>query len=270
MKSDGGVKQVIILGALSAIGEATARLYAAEGARLVVAGRNETRLRQVGDDLLARGAAECRSWPIDLAAADAAAEFAKMVQALDDRVDAVLLFYGVLGDQREAERDPAMLRNIIAVNFASAAEWAVAAANQLEKQGGGVLVAVSSVAGDRGRQSNYVYGAAKAGLTTLVEGIAHRLAPSGARAVALKLGTVDTPMTAQRQEGRPAHGETRPGRPHHQGDCRPARQAGRLCALVLALDHAGRPLGADRDLPQDKALGRESASRRRAKRVRRQ
>ena len=203
MKPDRRAKQVIILGALSAIGEATARLYAAEGARLVIAGRNETRLRQVSDDLTARGAAECRLWPIDLALADAAVESAKMVQALHGHVDAVFLFYGVLGDQREAERDPAMLRNIIAVNFASAAEWAVAAANQLEKQGSGTLVAVSSVAGDRGRQSNYAYGAAKAGLTTLVEGIAHHLAPSGARAVAVKLGIVDTPMTAHTSKGGP-------------------------------------------------------------------
>ena len=203
MNPDHCTKNVIILGALSAIGEATARLYAAEGARLVVAGRNETRLRQVGDDLKARGAAECHLWPIDLAAADAAAEFAKMVEALDNCVDAVLLFYGVLGDQREAEQDPVMLRNIIAIDFASAAEWAAAAANQLEKQRGGALLAVSSVAGDRGRRSNYVYGAAKAGLTTLVQGIAHRLAPSGAHAVVLKLGFVDTPMTAHIKKGGP-------------------------------------------------------------------
>ena len=127
----------------------------------------------------------------------------KMVEALDNCVDAVLLFYGVLGDQREAEQDPVMLRNIIAIDFASAAEWAAAAANQLEKQRGGALLAVSSVAGDRGRRSNYVYGAAKAGLTTLVQGIAHRLAPSGAHAVVLKLGFVDTPMTAHIKKGGP-------------------------------------------------------------------
>ncbi len=193
----------IVLGALSAIGEATARLYAAEGARLVVAGRNEMRLKQIADDLKVRGAAECLTWPIDLATADAVAEFAKMVAALGGHVDAVLLFYGVLGDQRQAEQDPRILRNIIAVNFASAAEWAVAAANQLERQQVGTLVAVSSVASDRGRQSNYVYGATKAGLTTLVEGIAHRLARSGAHAVALKVGFVDTPMTAHIEKDGP-------------------------------------------------------------------
>jgi decaprenylphospho-beta-D-erythro-pentofuranosid-2-ulose 2-reductase len=196
-----GAKTVIILGALSAIGEATARLYAAESARLIIAGRNQTRLSQVASDLTVRGAVYCRVWPLDLAAAEATAEFARMVQALDGRVDAVLLFYGVLGDQRTAEQDPPLLRNIIAVNFASAAEWAIAAANQFEKQGHGTLVAVSSVAGDRGRQSNHIYGATKAGLTTLVEGIAHRLAPLGAHAVVLKAGFVDTPMTAHIAKG---------------------------------------------------------------------
>lgn len=204
--SDKAVKKarhVIVLGALSAIGEATARLYAKEGARLVLVARNEARLRQVGDDLKARGAGECLIFPLDLAAADAAAEFARMAAALDDRVDVVLLFYGVLGEQHEAEQNPEILRNIIAVNFSSAAEWAVAAANQLEKQKGGVLLAVSSVAGDRGRQSNYIYGAAKAGLTTLIQGIAHRLVPFGAHAVALKLGFVDTPMTAHIKKGGP-------------------------------------------------------------------
>lgn len=203
--SDGAntVKHVVILGALSAIGEATARLYADEGARLLIAGRNEARLGEVASDLTARGAAECQIRALDLAACDASAEFAAMAEALDGRVDVVLLFYGVLGDQRTAEHDPAMLRNILAVNFSSAAEWAVAATNQLEEQKSGVLVTVSSVAGDRGRQSNYIYGAAKAGLTTLTEGIAHRLAPSGAHAVAIKLGFVDTPMTAHIEKGGP-------------------------------------------------------------------
>ena len=102
-----------------------------------------------------------------------------------------------------AESDAAEVRRIIAVNFASAAEWCLAAASLLERQNSGVLVAVSSVAGDRGRQSNYVYGAAKAGLTTLVQGIAHRLARTKARAIVVKLGFVDTPMTAHIQKGGP-------------------------------------------------------------------
>ncbi len=126
-----------------------------------------------------------------------------MAAALNGKIDAILLFYGFLGEQTQAERSIEDLRKIIDVNFSSAAAWCVAAAGLLEKQDHGVLIAASSVAGDRGRKSNYIYGAAKAGLTVLVEGIAHRLARTKARAVAVKLGFVDTPMTAHITKGGP-------------------------------------------------------------------
>ena len=197
-------KRVIVLGALSAIGEATARLFAAEHGRLVLAGRNADRLQQVANDLAARGAFDARVWPIDLVAcADAAGELARMVDALDGPVDAVMLFFGVLGDQALAELDPVEAARIIETNFTAAAAWCLASAALLERQKAGVLVAVSSVAGDRGRRSNYVYGASKAGLSVLMEGIAHRLAGSGARAVVVKPGFVDTPMTAHLKRGGP-------------------------------------------------------------------
>ncbi|MEQ1697500.1 MAG: SDR family NAD(P)-dependent oxidoreductase [Hyphomicrobiaceae bacterium] len=196
-------RNIIILGALSAIGEATARLYAKEGAKLVLAGRDSTRLEQVAADLAARGASGCLTVAIDLVQADAAATLAEMLGSLGGSVDAIFLFYGVLGDQKIAETDSGHASNILAVNFTSASAWCLAAADQLERQNRGVLVAVSSVAGDRGRQSNYVYGAAKAGLTALVEGIAHRLARGKARAAVVKLGFVDTPMTAHIPKGGP-------------------------------------------------------------------
>ena len=190
-------RKVIILGALSAIAEETARLYARDGFDLVLAARNAEHLRRLADDLLARGAGRCETRALDLASLDdPAAAFDEMVAALGGDVDVVFVFYGVLGHQKVEERDFMAARQSIRVNFASAAEWCLSAANRLEMQKHGVLVAISSVAGDRGRQSNYVYGAAKAGLSTLVEGIAHRLAPTGARAVLVKLGFVDTPMTA--------------------------------------------------------------------------
>jgi decaprenylphospho-beta-D-erythro-pentofuranosid-2-ulose 2-reductase len=202
--SDADVRRVIVLGALSAIGEATARLYAAGGARLVLAGRNAERLGQVADDLVARGAAEAKAWPIDfMAGTDAAAELGRMADHLAGPVDAVMLFYGVLGDQALAERDPGEAARIIDANFTSAAPWCLAAATLLERQKAGVLAVMTSVAADRGRRSNYVYGASKAGLNVLVEGIAHRLAGTGAHAVAIKAGQVDTPMTAHLKRGGP-------------------------------------------------------------------
>lgn len=192
-----GTEHVIVLGALSAIGEETARLHAESGAKLVLVGRNAARLDALARDLKTRGARDCVAVAIDLAAApDKTAAFGDMVARLEGKVDFVYLFYGMLGDQKRAELDAAYAEDSLKTNFLSAAEWCGAVANVLEKADHGVLVVVSSVAGDRGRQSNYVYGAGKAGLTTMVEGIAHRLARGKARAVVAKLGFVDTPMTA--------------------------------------------------------------------------
>jgi len=193
---DAGTKspKVIILGALSAIAEAAARLWAAEGAHLVLAARDADRLEAVAADLRLRGAT-VETYPTDLASADAEQAFAEMARRLGD-IDVVLVAYGVLGDQSLAERKPSEAQRILQTDFTSAANWCLVAANALEGQVHGSLVVIGSVAGDRGRASNYVYGAAKGGLGILVQGIAHRLARKGARAVLVKPGFVDTPMTA--------------------------------------------------------------------------
>lgn len=195
-------RRVIVLGALSAIAEATARVHAREGDRLLLAARNAERLRQAAADLTARGA-ECQVRALDLAThADIRSAFAEMADALGG-VDVVYIAYGFLGDQKRAETDPEEARAILNINFLSAAEWALAAADRLRRQGAGTLIAIGSVAGDRGRQSNYVYGAAKGGLSLLLQGIAHSLAGTGARAVIARLGFVDTPMTADLKKGGP-------------------------------------------------------------------
>lgn len=196
--------RVIVLGATSAMAEATARLYAAEGFPLTLVGRQVERMEVIAADLRARGAPQVTVAAADLAhPTDAAAQLAGWSAA--GPVEAVLVFYGILGDQAQAEQDLAHARNVLAVNFTSATEWCLAAANLLEAQGRGSLVVVGSVAGDRGRQSNFVYGAAKAGLATLVQGVAHRFAARGsaARAVLVKPGFVDTPMTAHLPKGGP-------------------------------------------------------------------
>lgn len=190
-------KTVIILGALSGIAEATARRHAARGDSLVLVGRHAERLEVLKTDLTARGAARCETLVLDLAEESGPAErLGAIIAQAGGTLDIAYLFYGVLGDQRADERDLAAAQTMLRVNFSSAAGWCLAIANVLEAQDKGVLIAISSVAGDRGRQSNYIYGAAKAGLTTLVEGIAHRLAKGKARAMAVRLGFVDTPMTA--------------------------------------------------------------------------
>jgi short-subunit dehydrogenase len=196
--------RVLILGATSGIAESLARLYAAEGAALVLVGRRADRLEEVARDLAARGARAVQVAAVDLARAETAA--ARLAAwAGDEGIEAVYLFYGVLGDQARAEADPTHAHEILETDFTSAALWSLAAANLLEAQDAGALVVVGSVAGDRGRQSNYVYGAAKAGLGVLVQGIAHRFALRGrrARAVLVKPGFVDTAKTDHMKKGGP-------------------------------------------------------------------
>jgi NAD(P)-dependent dehydrogenase (short-subunit alcohol dehydrogenase family) len=155
-------------------------------------------------DLRARGAGAVETVVADLAQAEPAdARLADWTRG--GPVSAIYLFYGVLGDQDRAEIDLRYAREVLDTDFTSAALWSLAAANLLERQRSGALVVLGSVAGDRGRQSNYVYGAAKAGLGALVQGIAHRLAlrNSGARAVLVKPGFVDTAMTDHMPKGGP-------------------------------------------------------------------
>jgi short-subunit dehydrogenase len=187
-------KQIVILGATSAIAEATARIWAAEGARLTLVARAAARAETIAADLKIRGA-DARVVALDCARADAEAELGKIISEIG-RLDILLLAYGVLGDQQALEIAPAAAQEMIRTNFDSAALWCLAVAAILEKQRSGALIVIGSVAGDRGRRSNYLYGATKGGLALLVEGIAHRLAPLGARAVIIKPGFVDTPMTA--------------------------------------------------------------------------
>ena len=199
------LRRVVVLGAASAVAEATCRALAEQGAHLALLGRDGERLQSIATDLKVRGAATAFTLAKDLAAADDAAETLAACARAIGPIDAVLLFYGVLGDQDAAERDVREAKRLIDVNFTSAAQWAIAGAAAVEDKPNGVLLAISSVAGDRGRRSNYVYGAAKGALSILMQGIAHRFGAKagGPRAVSIKLGFVDTPMTAHVQKGGP-------------------------------------------------------------------
>ncbi|MEA1672443.1 SDR family oxidoreductase [Nitrospirillum sp. BR 11163] len=196
---------VVILGATSAVAERYARLHAGRGARLVLAGRDARRLDAIAADLKARGAADAQVAVLDLAtpAAGFDAAWAGMAATLDGRVDTVLLAYGILGDQKAAEADTGEMARQLTTNMTSACAWLTVAANHLERQGQGTLIAISSVAGDRGRQSNYVYGAAKGGLALFAQGMAHRFAGTNIKVLTVKPGFIDTPMTDGLAKGGP-------------------------------------------------------------------
>lgn len=201
-QAKGPSNRVVILGALSAIAMATARIYAAEGAALMLVARNADRLRSLADDLRTRGAKQVEIAVMDLeTTASETARYMADWKAKLGGVDHVHVIYGYLGEQGKAIADPAELARITSSNYSTAVQWCEAAANIMRAQKRGSVVAISSVAGDRGRQSNYAYGAAKGGLALYVQGLAHSLAPTGARAVAVKPGFVDTPMTDGMKKG---------------------------------------------------------------------
>lgn len=187
--------RILVLGATSAIAERWCRLRAAAHDRLLLVGRDADKLSAIADDLRARGGT-VETAVEDLAdAADADARFARWVESLGG-LDMIFVAYGTLGDQGDAQSDTAALTAGLASNFTSAVVWCELAARRFEAAGQGTVVAISSVAGDRGRRTNYAYGAAKAGLSTYLEGMAHRFAGTAVTVVCVKPGFVATPMTA--------------------------------------------------------------------------
>ncbi|MFQ5889854.1 MAG: SDR family oxidoreductase [Gemmatimonadota bacterium] len=191
------MNRVLIVGATSAIAEATARRFARGGARLLLAGRSATRLRAVADDLRVRGAARVFTFELDVRdLARHEALFAEAEERLGG-LDGVLVAHGVLPDQAECERSASSAAESLLVNGVSTVSLLTIAATRLERSGRGCIAVLGSVAGDRGRRSNYVYGAAKGMLDVFLQGLRHRLTGSGVRVVTIKPGPVDTPMTAQ-------------------------------------------------------------------------
>ena len=191
------MQRVVIIGATSAIAHAAARLWAAQGAALFLVGRDAARLEANAADLRVRGAAGVTTHVMD--ATDAAAH-APMLAAAVERlggVDIALVAHGTLPDQRECETDLARLRAEIETNGVSVCLLSQLFANHFAGQGSGTLAVIGSVAGDRGRQSNYVYGAAKGLVARFTEGLRNRFAQSGVHVLLVKPGFVDTPMTAE-------------------------------------------------------------------------
>jgi short-subunit dehydrogenase len=190
------MKKVLVLGATSAIAQATVRLLAARGASLYLVGRNAENLAAVAQDAVTRGASKVESQALDLNALEAHEALVERAAQTLGGLDGVLLAHGVLGDQGACERSYAETEKVLRTNFLSAVSLLTVLANRFEAQRSGTLVVISSVAGDRGRQSNYVYGASKGALNVFLQGLRNRLARSGVAVVTVKPGFVDTPMTA--------------------------------------------------------------------------
>ena len=187
---------VLILGAASAIARAIALELAARGYGLQLAGRDMEELERIATDARVRHGIEAKPVFFDALRTETHEAFVRDCrEASRDTLAGAVLCFGALGDQGAAQADPAEARRILDTNFTGAVSVLSILANHFEEKRSGFLCALSSVAGDRGRQSNYVYGAAKAGLTVFLQGLRNRLFRSGVRVVTIKPGFVDTAMT---------------------------------------------------------------------------
>jgi decaprenylphospho-beta-D-erythro-pentofuranosid-2-ulose 2-reductase len=188
--------RVLALGATSAIAEATLRPLATAGASFFLVARNPQKVAAVRDDLLTRGASAVTAYVMDLD--DTAAHPAMLAIAAETlgTIDLALLAHGVLGEQPDAEASYPAAEAILKTNFLSAVSLITWLANYFESTKQGTLAVISSVAGDRGRKSNYVYGASKGGLNVFVDGVRNRIDRVGAHVLTIKPGFVATPMTA--------------------------------------------------------------------------
>ncbi len=193
--------KVLIVGASSAIAEATARRYAARGARIFLLARDGERLAIIARDLEVRGAAAVTTALLDVAQPFDADALMATAQAALQGIDVALFAHGVLPDQRACEQNLTQLRAAFEINTLSTLTLLTPLATQLQTQGHGTLAVISSVAGDRGRQSNYVYAASKAALDVFLSGLRNRLAKHGVQVLTIKPGFVDTPMTAGFKKG---------------------------------------------------------------------
>ena len=189
------MKKIVILGATSGIALEVQRQLARQGCELLLIARSSERLAELQADLSIRGARKVLTYSGDLSAVQQHAAIFDFARRAFSGFDTVLLAYGSMHDQRDSESSVDTLLEELQVNFVSAAAILTLFAADLEQRRTGCIAAITSVAGDRGRRSNYVYGSAKGALSLFLQGLRSRLHPSGVRVITIKPGPVQTPMT---------------------------------------------------------------------------
>ena len=184
----------IILGATSAMARALARQLAERGDRLLLAGRDMEELAPLAADCALRGAGAAEAVAFEARRPDGFAALIERAVREDGALNAAV-FVGSMPDQSRIDADPALVDGTVTDSFTGPAGFLPMLAPVLEDRGAGAIVGVGSVAGDRGRIGNYVYGAAKAGFHTYLSGLRNRLARKGVHVMTVKPGPVDTAMT---------------------------------------------------------------------------
>ena len=189
------MQKIIVLGATSGIALKVQRQLAHQGCKLLLVARSPQRLAELQADLLVRGAQQVLTYSADLASIQRHAAIFEFARRTFPDFDTALLTYGSMHDQKDSETSVDVLLEELQVNFVSATAILTLFAADLERRRTGCLAAITSVAGDRGRRSNYVYGSAKGALSLFLQGLRSRLHPAGVRVITIKPGPVQTPMT---------------------------------------------------------------------------
>ena len=191
------MKKIFIIGATSAIAEATARIWAQRGAELFLVARNQERLNIITQDLKVRGSSGVHSYCMDSNNFKEHLPMLNKAFGILGNIDVVLIAHGKLSNQKQCEYSVELTMQDIKTNALSVIALLTHLANRFEIQRSGTIAVTSSVAGDRGKASNYVYGSSKSMVTTFTSGLRQRLYKSGVSVITIKPGFVDTPMTAE-------------------------------------------------------------------------
>lgn len=186
------MKTVLILGAYSDIGEAIAKKFAIENYKLILGGRNLFALRRLGQEISIKYNIPVQTHQFDAFDYNSHQAYYSM---LEEKPDVSVCVFGYLGDQKLAENDWSESERIIGANYLGTVSILNIIANDYERRGGGVIIGISSVAGERGRKSNYIYGSAKGAFSIFLDGMRNRLSKTNVHVMSVKPGFVDTKMT---------------------------------------------------------------------------
>ena len=195
------MKSLLILGATSGIARAYVDLVASRFEKIVLVARNSEKLSELASHVSTISAADVDTITADLADSISHAELVETVIAKSGSIDCALISYGVLTDQNRCAEDVDYAMQQFHLNGTSTLALSSRIARQMAKQGGGTLAVIGSVAGDRGRRSNYVYGAAKSAVESFLAGLRSDMQKHNVHVLTIKPGFVDTPMTSNIKKG---------------------------------------------------------------------
>lgn len=195
------MRNVVICGAASAIAISLARLMAARGDTFYLVARDGEKLATLAQDLKVRGATAVHTEVLDLSVNEHHSALLARAKDILGAIDVWFVAYGVLPNQEECEQSVEAMIQVFQVNTLSVMSQLTVVANEMVQQAKGCIAVITSVAGDRGRKSNYVYGASKAAVDVFLGGLRNRVSAAGVHVLTIKPGFVDTPMTAALQKG---------------------------------------------------------------------